>query len=181
MKQRRLVLAGLLATVLLQVTVLAAEYLNAVYPLWSGSEVRLATRPVDPRSLFRGNYARLRYDINRLPPADLEALGRLRHNEIVYVRLERAENGLHRYAGVSRTSPDQGLFIRGRSVAGSSRRTNGDNVLYGIDAWFAPKDKALALEHELAGGGVAVVMIAANGKAALKNIIVGQQGDNPAN
>jgi uncharacterized membrane-anchored protein len=44
---------------------LAAMLVTVVPPLWvraTGSEVTLAIRPVDPLSLFRGNYVDLRYD-----------------------------------------------------------------------------------------------------------------------
>ena len=38
-------------------------------PLWTGKEIRVKVVPVDPRSLFRGNYARLNYDFSRLEKA----------------------------------------------------------------------------------------------------------------
>ena len=34
-----------------------------------GKEIRVKVVPVDPRSLFRGNYARLNYDFSRLKKA----------------------------------------------------------------------------------------------------------------
>ena len=56
MKQRTLGLA-LLAALTLQVAILAGVFVNGFYPLWLGEEISLETRPVDPRDLFRGNYA----------------------------------------------------------------------------------------------------------------------------
>ena len=41
---------------------------------------------------------------------------------------------------------------------------------YGIEALFAPKEKALALERQLRDSGVAVVRVAPNGKAALVTV-----------
>jgi uncharacterized membrane-anchored protein len=64
-------LAGLVIIICFQVVILLCVYLNAVTPLWSGREIKLATVPVDPRSLFRGNYARLRYHISDIPAADI--------------------------------------------------------------------------------------------------------------
>ncbi|MBT3870270.1 MAG: GDYXXLXY domain-containing protein [Gammaproteobacteria bacterium] len=46
--------------------VLVGMYVTAALPLWTGAEIRLATAPVDPRSLFRGNYALLSYDISEI-------------------------------------------------------------------------------------------------------------------
>ena len=65
----RATITGLVLVSVLQIGVLGFEYLGAVYPLWSDVSVKLKTVPVDPRSLFRGNYAQLRYEISRLPMA----------------------------------------------------------------------------------------------------------------
>jgi hypothetical protein len=46
-----------------------------------------------------------------------------------------------------------------------------DNTTYGIEAYFAPEKKAQILEKEMGQGGIAVVMVAKNGKAALKEVI----------
>ncbi|HAJ43430.1 MAG TPA: hypothetical protein DCM00_12380, partial [Alcanivorax sp.] len=54
MSRRRL--AALVAAVLLQLAVLGGLFVYSQYPLWVGTEVRLATVPVDPRDLFRGQY-----------------------------------------------------------------------------------------------------------------------------
>ena len=68
--------------------------------------------------------------------------------------------------------PGTGPFIRGRI---QKRRSQDNSVIYdvryGIEAYFAPKKKALALEKDLRSGGVAIVMIAGNGKATLKEVI----------
>ena len=60
---KKLILILLSIVIAFQIFVLAGEYTNAVYPLWTGQEIKLKTVPVDPRSLFRVNYARLRYEI----------------------------------------------------------------------------------------------------------------------
>ena len=52
---------------------------------------------------------------------------------------------------------------------------------YGIEAWFAPKAEALRLERELRDGAVAVLMIDASGKAALKErVTAADAGAAPA-
>ena len=170
MNKRQWVLGGLVLTTFLQVSVLAGEYLNAVYPIWFGQEVKLKTIPVDPRSLFRGNYAMLNYEISNVPMSELQAQGGIRSGERVYVTLKPGEAGLYEADEVSLTEPGSGLFIRGRL---RPHRWDAEqaNVLYGIEAFFAPKEQALALEDELRDGGVAVVMIAANGKATLQDVV----------
>jgi len=171
---KKTVLAGLVAVVGLQTAVLAGEYLGAMYPLWTGEPIQLKTVPYDPRSLFRGNYARLRYEISDIPVADLGARGRIRGGEVVYVRLTPAENGVYEYAGASLTRPESGVFLRGRTD--HARRWRWDDserlhVRYGIEAYFAPKQKALELEDRLRQGGIAEIMVAGNGKATLTAVV----------
>ncbi|MBT4615645.1 MAG: GDYXXLXY domain-containing protein [Gammaproteobacteria bacterium] len=56
----------LIIAVIAQMAVLVGMYVTAALPLWTGAEIRLATAPVGPRSLFRGNYALLSYDISEI-------------------------------------------------------------------------------------------------------------------
>jgi uncharacterized membrane-anchored protein len=176
---RKIIIAGIALAIVFQVAVLASEYLGAVYPLWTGKEIRLKVVPVDPRSLFRGNYAQLRYDISTIDVKDLGEQNQFRNGEFVYIKLRPGIDGADVFDGAGLDKPATGLFIRGRI-----RSSNGQEevrkceVRYGIEAFFAPKEKALALERELRNGGIAVVMIADNGKSALKDIIPKQKNDN---
>ncbi len=171
MSQKRLI-AALASAVALQIAVLAAEFLNAVYPLWSGQPIMLQTRPVDPRSLFRGNYALLRYDISQIPGADINRERIPRNGEIVYVSLKTDADGIYRYHSASLKKPQQGIFIRGRIKNHSSKYAASQyRVDYGIEAYFAPKEKALALENRLRKQALAKVMLASDGKAALQNVV----------
>ncbi len=166
--------AGLLAVIIFQTCVLAGEYLGAVYPLWTGKAIKLRTQPIDPRSLFRGNYARLRYDIASIPSADFNHPDRLRNGEVIYVTLKDESNGIYSYASVSLDKPANGVFIRGRIANDSWRHTAlSYHVKYGIEAYFAPKQKAIALERKL-GNALAVVMVADNGRATLQDVITAE-------
>lgn len=168
---RKKIAIGLFAVVLFQGAVLAGEYLNAVYPHWTGTEIRLKTVPVDPRSLFRGNYARLSYDISRLPRKLYKGQQTLRENELLYVSLVENKEGLFEASEIMLQPPDSDLFIRGRLERRLWASSDNVRLRYGIEAFFAQKQDALALEKELRTGGVAVVMVAKNGKAALKDVV----------
>ena len=133
----------------------------ATMPLWTGTEIRVKTVPVDPRSMFRGNYAQLRYEFATLPEGALSEVGGGRNGEVVYVRLERGEGAEYECAGVSLEPPSEGIFLRGR-VAGYLPPYQ--VVRYGIEAFFAPKEKALKLEKDLRNGGTAILMVAGSGK-----------------
>jgi uncharacterized membrane-anchored protein len=163
-------LAGLVIIICFQVVILLCVYLNAVTPLWSGREIKLATVPVDPRSLFRGNYARLRYHISDIPAADINRVVSPRHGEKIYVKLKPGKDSTWAYAGVDIQKPDGPLFIRGRIQAHHRRESGHYRVRYGIEAFFAPKQKALDLEKTLRQTGVATVYVTAGGKAALSHV-----------
>ncbi|MEH6785150.1 MAG: GDYXXLXY domain-containing protein [Alcanivorax jadensis] len=160
MKQRTLRLA-LLAALTLQVAILAGVFVNGFYPLWLGKEIRLETRPVDPRDLFRGNYARLGYDFSTLPTAGF------RPGDVIYLPLEQ-DGQVWRGQTPAHQPPEQGIYLRGR-VSGSPWG-GASRVTFGIEALFAPKEKALQLERELRDGAVAVVKVAPNGRAALVTV-----------
>lgn len=164
---KRYMLISLAVVSAAQIAILAGMVALSAKPPYTGQEVRVATLPIDPRSLFRGNYARLNYEFSELPEGVLAEHKHLRTGEPLYVSLVMGDDGLYKYAAVSLEKPESGVFIRGRL----QHRRNRQRVKYGIEAWFAPKEEALRLERELRDGAQAVLMIDSNGKAALKDIV----------
>ena len=168
---------GLAMAIVLQSTVLCGMVVDAALPRWTGTEIRVRTLPVDPRSMFRGNYALLRYDFSRVPASALGGSTGLRLDDVVYVMLEPNASGLYVFAGASRERPDEGVFLRARvrntgsPRVGPNRGSNQITLELGIEAYFAPRDEALRLERELRRGGVAVLMISPSGKAALESVV----------
>ncbi|MCP4675192.1 MAG: GDYXXLXY domain-containing protein [Deltaproteobacteria bacterium] len=174
-------LKGILLAVVLvcQLGALLGEYLNSVYPRWSGKEVKLKIEPVDPRSLFRGQYARLNYDIGSIPARKLVVAGagkieELRLGEIVYVSLEKSGD-LHHVKSIQLDKPDSGVFIRGRLEHEHTISQDTDiQVKYGIEAFFASPKKAIEVERQARSRDSIVtarVMIAPNGKASLLDVV----------
>ena len=164
-RRRFTVLLG--AAIAFQVLVLVGMVARAALPLWTGAEIRVKTIPVDPRSMFRGNYARLRYEFGTLPHDALSDVERLRVGEVVYVSLERGDEGTYGFAGASMGRPANGIYLRGRLLTTSPPL----RVRYGIEAFFAPRDRALKLESRLLDGGTAVLMVTDGGRVALKDVI----------
>jgi uncharacterized membrane-anchored protein len=137
-----------------QLVVLAWEYLGSRWPEWTGERVTLAVRPVDPRSWFSGNYAELTYDVATLEPALYSGSdATLREGEVVYVALEK-EGDVWQATRLTLDPPQSGTFLRGRL---EQRWSSGSafRVRYGIEAWFAPKEKALAIERAVRQAGPA--------------------------
>jgi len=160
---KRFLVIGLTVTISAQMLVLTTEYLNSVWPLWFGTPVILKTAPVDPRSLFRGNYVRLNYDISNIKKELTKE--NLKRGEVGYVTLKE-EEGFFTATGLQREKPESGLFIRGRVTGtGGSYR-----MKYGIEAYFMPKKKALKTERSVRQGANAEVYLLGNGKAAIAKL-----------
>lgn len=181
---RQPVLIGLIAALIFQGLVCVGMYALSALPLMTGTEIRVKTTPVDPRSLFRGNYAMLRYDISRIKASEFAVhqgvaaqaeeaswQAKLRMGERVYVQLQPGANGLYEFAGVQLTEPAEGTFLRGRVRGYSGGEQAEYHVEYGIEAFFAPKEKALALERQLSRGGVAVLKVTSSGTVRLADVI----------
>ena len=171
---RSKIAVGLVAAIAFQLVVLAGMVVNAALPLWTGTEVRVRTVPVDPRSMFRGNYARLAYEFGTLPENALRKEEGLRPGEVVYVSLEPGDDDAYVYAGASLERPAEGVFLRGRLVTISAPY----RVRFGIEAFFAPKESALALEKDLRNGGTAILMVSGGGRAALKDVVANPMPDS---
>jgi len=167
----------LIAAIALQLGVLALEYLGSVWPLWTGEEVRLEIAPVDPRSLFRGNYARLAYTVGSVDSKLFEDPDRkLRKGEVVYVFVEEGEGEVWHATRVQLDEPLSGLFLRGRLIHAWSQNEQPLQIHYGIEAWFAPKAKALEIEAAARrrpgeeARAYAVVAVSDSGRAALARL-----------
>ena len=57
--------------------------------LITGTPVLLETEPIDPRSLFRGDYVRLNYIISRLRPSELKGDDKFERHDKVFVELQQ--------------------------------------------------------------------------------------------
>lgn len=159
--------AGLVLALVFQFLVLGGMVGISALPLWTGTEIKIKTVPVDPRSLFRGNYARLGYEFSRTQlPSEINGR-RLRNGEKVYVMLKPSKtDDRYEFDRVVLEKPSAGVFLRGRA----KRQYRSASILCGIEAYFAPKEKALELEKELRKGATAVLMVASSGKARIKEI-----------
>ncbi len=164
---------GLFAALAFQFFIMTGVYVNAAIPLWAGKEIRLRTTPVDPRSLFRGNYAQLAYEISRIDSRVFPQNADLRIGEVVYIILTPAESGdLYAFSSASLQKPESGVFIRGRIQRRVERGEYEQfRIRYGVEAFFAPKERALALEESLGEGGIALLRVSDTGKARLVNIV----------
>ena len=139
---------------------LATMILALAPPLWvraTGDEVTLGIRPVDPLSLFRGNYVDLRYDADlpgRAPPGNLDA---------VYAVFSDTRPG--RLLRVSEDRPDLGpdeFCVRGRLAGGSVEFPH-------LEQFFVTAERGRELERNL-DDMVAVLRVTGGCRAVLVDL-----------
>jgi len=153
--------------IILQVSILIVEYLGSVWPIWYGKAVVLETQPIDPRSLFRGNYVRLNFDINRLEQDELMPDNLLKVGSVAYLQLKEFD-GVWRPVKLSSQAPESGDFIRGRVREAYPSHYRLD---YGIEAFFMPKEEALTLQNDVRSYSQFKVYISKSGKARVNSVL----------
>ncbi len=158
---------------------------NRMTILKNGREIVLKSEPVDPRDLFRGHYVRLGYAISRLKGDDrlLKGLGHLKRNQTVYVTVKPGADGYWVLDSASTVMPppeDGKVTLKGRVEYPVF--PHGGRVSYGIERYYAPRKKALALEKRMARSSAArgreerplgvIVRVAPNGRAAIAGLML---------
>lgn len=130
------------------------------YTLAAGETVLLEVQPVDPRSLFQGDYVRLSYDISTLDTSTLAGDDYFGPRATVYVELAPADDGYWHAVAVfdeRRAVPDGHVLIKGKTQDGrfgfSDRRVR---VEYGIEEVFVPEGSGRAVETTRTGLGLEV-------------------------
>lgn len=140
-----------------------------------GQEIVLKTEPIDPRSLFRGHYARLRYDVSRIAIEKVKNGKSVKRRDRLHVRLEPGADGYWQVAEASsgRLTAKEGTTLLSARVRWANAKAV--NVRYGIERYFAPKKKALALEKMFRDRKVPVgviVRVAKHGALAISGLMI---------
>ncbi|MCP5432602.1 MAG: GDYXXLXY domain-containing protein [Alphaproteobacteria bacterium] len=182
----------ILVVVLVQTAVLAGMIGAKVWTLETGREVLLATEPVDPTDLLRGDYVDLAYEISLVNVDLLEGAPPAREGERLYVVLAPEEDGLWRARRAVRALPPRSadeVAIRGRveQVRETAPVFDGDGQVvqeghatrlrmsYGIESYFVPEGTGGALEALRNEGNTRLrILVAVDGRgsAAIKGLIV---------
>ena len=178
MNAPRKMLLSLAIIAMAQTGVLAAMVVDRVRLLKSGREIVLPVVPVDPRDLFKGEYARLGYDVGNVPTRLLEGPSP-RRSAAFYVVLEKKPDGAWAPAKISRampkeTSPDR-IVLKARALHGRIDTSRGERVAvrYGIESYFVPEGRGLELEKLARDKRMAtLVAVDTKGNAAIKGLII---------
>ncbi|CAN1722213.1 GDYXXLXY domain-containing protein [Hyphomicrobium sp. 1Nfss2.1] len=178
--ERRNLWAAIAAVALGQAAVLGWMIWDRVSLLANGREVVLEVIPVDPRSLFRGDYVILGYDISRytLPPGTKPP----KRNAPFYVTLKKGA-GETWQAVAGGTEPPQTVqpdevVIQGRvdyTMQATSDKKQEPVVValqYGIESFFVPEGAGRELEKMVGEKKIsALIAIDADGQAAIKGLM----------
>ncbi len=128
-----------------------AMCLSLVQPLWirtTGTEVALALEPVDPLSLFRGNYVDLTYDISVELPGTTVGNDRvtsdLDYNDLVYVVFDDA-----RPANAVRSSIERPTLGPGETCVRGTVRGRDRIEFPALEQYFVTPDEGRRLELDL--------------------------------
>lgn len=161
---RIVILAGVLTAVLLGMVGIKQ------YTLSTGSVVELEIKPIDPRSLFRGDFVRFRFTISELSTG--EYFGDFRRGDTIYVVLEPGTpfaTPVSTHKDWPKVANDQ-LVIKGR-VTG--RPHNIVRIRYGIENFFIPEGEGRSLERSGPENKVTVrVAIDRFGRSAIESVLV---------
>lgn len=160
-----------------QILILVGMIWERASLLRNGREIVLKVVPVDPRSLFRGDYVILNYKMTRveLPPG----LKGVRRGSTLYVTLQKADDDQWEVAGVAakptgRVQPTE-IVLKGRVryVSGAVRATKRMATLhYGIESFFVPEGEGKKLEKLIRDKTLAaVIAVGDDGAAGIKGLM----------
>jgi uncharacterized membrane-anchored protein len=146
--------------------------------LKNGRELVLDVVPVDPRSLFRGDYVILNTELNRFAGGKVE--GAMAKGAPLYVTIARDTAGKWQVARAAaqrpRTVAADEVVLKARPDRWSAGRPAANatvDVRYGIESYFMPEGTGMALEKEVGQKRVrAVVAVGRDGSAAIKGLEV---------
>ena len=177
--------------VALQVLFLLGQAVRVEVAIARASVVTLKVVPVDPRSLFMGNYMDLNLDITRLDMSKIrhdKAVESLSYGDTVYVELA-PERPYARAMSVAATPPS-GLYLKGRmqyfSRAEMPRPGGGTEagpptemvVDYGLERYFIPESRQHEVEEMTSWRRgkqpeiLVEVAVTSRGKSFLRRVIV---------
>lgn len=177
MKRYRIPL--LVLVVVLQTAALAGMVAMKQRTLSTGTPILLKTEPVDPRSLFRGDYVVLGYEISSLEYAKVPGDRDFVRHDTVYVVLRQGEPYWEPVSIHHEMPPhDAGtVVIRGEvqwtGVWTGTEQKDGINVRYGIESYFVPEGEGREIELPRNEGKVTIqVAVDARGDSAIKAVLV---------
>jgi len=135
-----------------------------------GQEIRLSTRPVDPRDIFRGDYVTLSFSIEQVDASLLREQDRDKPFTYLYVRLRPDEKGIWQPDRVSLAPPVTGIYIRALAEGGIDSSTI--NLDYGdfLKRYYVKENTGLELERAARRGELTAVVKVWRGRVVITSL-----------
>ncbi len=154
--------------------------------LITGTPVLLETEPIDPRSLFRGDYVRLNYVVSRLRPSILDGDHNFKRHENIYVELQQHGKYWHPIAIHHHHPKNENIVLAGKVQYINEHTWNAElqeseeiktlHIKYGIENYFVPEGEGLDLERRDNDQTVDIrVAVDQAGKAGIKEVLVNNE------
>ena len=151
--------------IILQIVFLLVMVGTKIFTLKTGTKILLEVVPVDPRDIFRGEYARLNYKISTMNSPEMQ---KIKENQIVYVKLRQVE----KYWEAVSVSKEKPILNKDEILIIGKKRW-GNRIEYGIESYFVPEGKAIEIERIRAPAKVSVeVSVDRFGNAAINRIFI---------
>ena len=162
-----------LVAAILPLCVLLAAPMRPALILALGEEVRLATVPVDPRDLFRGDYVTLRFAVEEIPLASFDVVSGGRAASGVtggpepaemklakdwYVSLNRDASGIFSPEGVGTSPPVGRPYLRGTFRAASGGSVARLDFGPGLERFYLRENTGRALEDAARKGRIEAIV-----------------------
>ena len=159
--------------------------------LANGSKVLLKCEPIDPRSLFSGDYVILNYEISRIgsditSKSDIRGIYELEGKDI-YVALKLKANDMYYHVAAISDNFDElkqnySIIIRGRVEEAIISEIEGNGggvefqlrVKYGVESYFVPQGEGKKIEDRLSSVSIEV-SISDNGDSAISKLFIENQ------
>jgi len=148
-----------------------------IHLLNNGKKIILQCEPVDPRSLFSGDYVILNFKISSLPKELFGSIEKIpQSGEAIYVGLgPDRENKYHEAREVS-MKPEvlkkkYPVVIRGKIEYTFTRNPGTIPVKYGIEQYFVPQGEGKKIEKNIKNTSVEV-SVSSSGEAAVSKIFI---------
>lgn len=168
----------IIAAVLLQVILLFSIQIRKEISLRSGKIIIVKIIPVDPRSVFRGDYINLNYEFSRLD------LNKVKHDKAyfsrgqkVFVKLSKTDDEWKAIQVSGKYFRDVGVneMTLAGSISGWPSK-DAVNIVYGIESYFVPEGKGKYIEGKIADKRIkAEISIDNKGYASVCKIFINEE------
>ena len=142
-----LIFLAILFQILLLFSILVYKEMN----IRRGVKIIVRTVPVDPRSLFRGDYINLNYEFSRIHLNKVKSEGsHFSKGQKVFVKLSKVDGdwkAVQISAKPIKNIGEDEVMIRGSVNRWPSK--NYINVVYGIESYFVPEGKGRYVEKKI--------------------------------